>query len=390
MKKEFPIFTKSPELRYFDSAATSLKPQVLINSISNFYAYENAPVHRAGYLLAGNASEKYENSRKTIAHYLGTSEKKIAFTSGTTDGINKVAIAYTKKKLNGILVSGIEHHSNFLPWMNLAKTKKCDFFIAPYNAETFYDFEFIEEKLKTKKIDLIAISAMSNVLGQTGDLKKLTELSHKYGAKILFDGAQHICHSANLNLEKLGCDFYVFSGHKLYAPTGIGVLYIKNPEDLEPPFLGGGMINSVERNNFTIANFPESWEAGTPFSAQAIGLAEVIKWLEKNDFEKLILEEEKLVKMLKTGLQKLGGKILGTAEKSLVSCSFEGVNSNDLGTMLGMRNICVRVGKHCAHPLHCALNFSKPTVRFSLGIYNTKEDVEIALKETKYILEKLR
>ncbi|MHA1540776.1 MAG: aminotransferase class V-fold PLP-dependent enzyme [Alphaproteobacteria bacterium] len=390
MKNNFPIFTKNPELRYFDSAATALKPQVLVDSISNFYSYENAPVHRAGYLLAGNASEKYENARKTIANYLGVSEKKIAFTSGATDAINKVAIAYSQKKLNGILISETEHHSNFLPWMNLARTKKCDFFIAPYNSKTFYDFEFIEEKLKTKKINLIAISAMSNVLGQTGDLKKLVDLAHKYGAKILLDGAQHICHSAEINLEKLGCDFYVFSGHKLYAPTGIGVLYIKNPEDLEPPFLGGGMIENVEKNNYTTADFPKSWEAGTPFSAQAIGLAEVMKWLEKNNFAQLILEEEKLVKMLKKGLKKLGAKILGTAEKSLVSCSFEGVNSNDLGTMLGMKNICVRAGKHCAHPLHCALNFSKPTLRFSLGIYNTKEDIEVALKETKNTLEKLK
>ncbi|MBN1783841.1 MAG: aminotransferase class V-fold PLP-dependent enzyme [Alphaproteobacteria bacterium] len=390
MKENFPIFSKNPNLRYFDSAATALKPQILIDVLSSFYAYENGPVHRAGYALANTASDLYENAREIIATYLGTQKDHIAFTSGATDGLNKLALYYRSKPIKGILTSEIEHHSNFLPWMALAQEKNIPLHIAPYHAKDFVDLDFVEEKLKSGTVSLIALSALSNVLGQKPDLKKLVALAHQYDAKIIFDGTQHICHNTDISLPDLDCDYYVFSGHKLYGPTGVGVLYIKDPANMISPFLGGGMISDVQTDSFTPEPFPQGWEAGTPVVAQAIGLAAVVKWLSDIDFSGILQAEEKLLTSLKTGLENQGGLILGSGNKSLLSCRFDGVSATDLASLLGMKDVCVRAGKHCAHPLHCSMNLSKPSLRFSLGMYNTKEDVDATLYETEKALGKLR
>lgn len=389
-RRFFPIFTKQPSLCYLDSAATALKPQVLMDSLYQFYAYDNGPVHRASYALANTASDLYEDARQTIADYLGTTPDHIAFTSGATDGINKLALYYRSQPIKGILTTEIEHHSNFLPWMALAKEKNIPLHIAPYHAKDFLDLTFVEEKLKSGTIDLIAVSALSNVLGQQPDLKKLVSLAHQYGAKILLDGTQHICHNSGINLPELGCDYYVFSGHKLYGPTGVGALYIKDPTSMESRVLGGGMISEVDTTSFNPLPFPQGWEAGTPVVAQAVGMAAVVKWLSEINFPAVIAQEDTLLNHLKTGLKALGALFLGSGEKSLLSCRFDGVHANDLASMLGMKGVCVRAGKHCAHPLHCSVNLSQPSVRFSLGIYNTKDDVDMAIDVTKKVLEKLR
>ncbi|MBN2676394.1 MAG: aminotransferase class V-fold PLP-dependent enzyme [Alphaproteobacteria bacterium] len=382
MKENFPIYKSYPSLVYLDSSATSLKPQVMIDAISHFYQTENAPVHRGTYALANHASELYEASRKTVGSFFHVAQEKMIFTSGATESLNLISLLFKDQK---VLASETEHHSNLLPFL-----KNCSLELLPYDSQNYIDLNRLEEKLKTRTFSLLTLSGLSNVLGESPDLEKIISLAHQYNVKVCIDGAQLTCHTENLNLEKLNCDFFVFSGHKLYGPTGIGGLYLKDPQNYESPKVGGGMISDVLKNSFTPLPSPHGWEAGTPPVAQAIGLAETMQWLQKIQWGKYLQQEKSLLKILKHELLELEAKILGEGEKSLISCSFDDVNTEDLATMLGAQNICARAGKHCTHPLHCALNNSQATLRFSLGIYNDENDIHKTVDVLKKSLKRLR
>ena len=382
MKENFPIYKRYPDLVYLDSAATALKPQRMIDAVSKYYTTQSGAVHRGNYPLANKASQLYEDARKDIAAFIGVPANKLIFTSGTTEGINLIALAL-KPKI--VLSCESEHHSNLLPWM-----KSSEMIFAPTNSETYIDLDFLEKTVREKKIDLVAISGLSNVLGEKTPLKKIIEIAHRYGTKVLVDGAQLICHEANLDLEEMRCDYFVFSGHKLYGPTGIGCLYIRAPENMTSPKLGGGMIKNVFRDSFSALPCPHGWEAGTPAIAQAIGLAESIRWLKEINWKKYLEKEDKLIQKFKDKIMDLDVTFLGRAEKSTVSCFFEGVNADDLAMTLGAKNIAVRAGKHCTNMLHSKQNGDEPSVRFSFGIYNDENDIKQTIKALKEALKKLR
>ncbi|MHA1550277.1 MAG: aminotransferase class V-fold PLP-dependent enzyme, partial [Alphaproteobacteria bacterium] len=339
MKENFPIYKRYPNLVYLDTAATALKPQRMIEAISKFYATQSGAVHRGNYPLANEASQLYEDARKEIADFIKVPKNKLIFTSGATEGINLIALALKPKT---VLSCESEHHSNLLPWI-----KYSEMIFTPTNPETYIDLDFLEKTVREKKIDLVAISGLSNVLGEKIPLKKIIEIAHRYGTKVLVDGTQLICHEANLDLEEMGCDYFVFSGHKLYGPTGIGGLYIRTPENMISPKVGGGMIESVFRDSFTALPCPHGWEAGTPAIAQAIGLAESIRWLKEINWKTYLEKEDKLIQKFKDKILDLDVTFLGRSEKSMVSCFFEGVNADDLAMTLGAKNIAVRAGKHC-------------------------------------------
>ena len=380
IKKDFPIFSDS-DLVYLDNAATTQKPQSVLDEVDSLYREANANVHRALYALGSEATERFENSRKKVAKYIGAnSEKEIIFTSGTTESINLLAcsIGNTLKPGDEILISEMEHHSNIVPWQMTAQRTGATLKYLSVKETGELDISN-PEKYFTSNTKIISLTHMSNVLGTINPIKELSAKAHKVGAIMIVDGAQGASHLP-VDVKELGCDFYAFSGHKMLGPTGIGALWgkTKHLESMEP-FMGGGeMINTVSMESSTWNDIPYKFEAGTPNFAQAVGLGAAIDYLQNIGMDNIATHEQMLIKYALGKLNQIDGlKIHGSAKDrgGVISFNIDGIHPHDLAQFLNEDNIAIRVGHHCAQPLLKTLG-ETATARLSFYIYNDESDVD--------------
>lgn len=392
MKKDFPIF-KNKQLTYLDSAATTQKPQLVIDAIRRFYEEEYGTVHRAVYSLAARATEKYNLVREKVQHFIHAQEKEeIVFTKSTTEAINLVAAVFPFAPGDEILISEMEHHSNIVPWQLACARTGARLKVIPISdtGEILLD---AYKKLLSPRTKLVSVAHISNVLGTLNPISEMAALAHAHGAKILVDGAQSIAHLA-VDVQKLDVDFFVFSGHKAYGPTGIGVLYGKK-ELLEklPPYQGGGdMVETVTFEKTTYQKPPLKFEAGTPMIAEVIGLGAALDYLNQTGLTFIAAKEHELLKEATQKLLEIPGlRILGTAPNkgAIISFVIEGVHPLDLGTLLDLRGIAVRTGHHCAQPLLRRFGLTAAT-RVSFGVYNSSEDIKALIQALKEILPLLK
>ncbi len=385
VRKDFPIFKESMNgqpLVFLDTAASAQKPNQVIDSITEIYKTEYANVHRGLYKISETLTAKYEGVREIISDYINAEHtSEIIFTRNATESINLVARSFGKsflKENDEIILSELEHHANIVPWQMLREEIGVIIKIAPINDEgEFIIDEF--EKLLCNRTKLVAISHMSNVLGSILPVKEITRLSQAVGAKVLIDGCQAITHLP-VDVQKIGCDFYVFSGHKLYGPSGVGVLYAREELlEMMPPFMGGGdMISAVTFEESTWAKIPHKFEAGTPAIVQVIGLGVAIEYLKSLGLEDIRKYEKTILDYATQKLLDIEGlRLIGTAEDkaSVLSFTLDFAHPHDVATIIDGAGVAVRAGHHCAQPLMNRMNVAA-TVRASLGLYNTEEDID--------------
>ncbi len=392
IRKDFPIVKK---LHYFDSAATCLKPKQLIEEIQTFYENEYATVHRAIYSSSLRASEKYEQTRKEIARFIGAaSEKEIVFTKNTTESINLVAYSFGSLLSQGdeIILSVMEHHSNIVPWQMLAERKKLKLKFIPIDDKADLILEEYE-KLLSSKTKMVAIGHVSNASGTVNPIEEIIKMAHKFGAKVLVDGAQAAAHFP-IDVQKLNADFYVFSAHKMYGPNGVGVLYGKyDLLDTMPPFMGGGdMIHEVGLFQSSYEVPPLKFEAGTPVIAEVIAFRKSLEYIQNLGLENIQKHEQQLVQYTLEKLREIHEcKIIGNPKKrcSIISFNVEGIHSFDLGALLDTKNIAIRTGHHCAQPFLQRFNLST-SCRISFGIYNTIEEVDYLIDTLKKLIQQFQ
>jgi len=391
-RDDFPILAEEVNgkpLIYFDNAATTQKPNQVIDSISDYYRHYNANVHRAIHKLGEKATEAFENSRKTVARFISApSEKQVIFTRGTSEAINLVASGWGRKFISTgdeIILSEMEHHSNLIPWQLLAKEVGAKLKFIPFKDDGTIDFP-VYETLLSSRTKLISITHMSNVFGTINPVIRIVQMAHDRGIPVLFDAAQSVPHLP-VNVEHLNCDFFAFSGHKMLGPTGIGVLYAKSQilENMNPYQGGGEMINSVWLEEATWNEIPHKFEAGTPNIAGAIGLAKAVEYLENVGMVNLTLYEQELTTY---GLEKMaeipGMKIYGAAPErgGVISFNLGDIHPHDLSHFLDQQGIAVRAGHHCAQPVMRKLNIAA-TTRVSFYFYNTKEEIDYFIQQLK-------
>ncbi len=385
IREDFPILRKrvhGKRLVYLDNAATSQKPQSVIDTISTYYTGENANIHRGVHYLSQLATQRYEETRTKVKDFINAgSEKEIIFTSGTTEAINLVAHGYGRlnfREGDEIIVSNLEHHSNIVPWQLLCEQTGAKLRVIPIddNGDIILD-EY--KKLLNEKTKLVAIVHISNSLGTINPVKEIITLAHEYSAPVLIDGAQAVPHS-KVDVQELDCDFYCFSGHKMFGPTGVGILYGKEDllEDMAP-FLGGGdMIKTVTFEKTTYSDLPSKLEAGTPNIAGVIGLGAAIDYINKIGYNKISAYEEGLLNYAQKVLQGVDGlRIIGTAHHKAAVISFVigDIHPHDIGTILDQNGIAIRTGHHCTQPVMERFNLPA-TSRASFAFYNTKEEVD--------------
>tara|TARA_Y100000817_G_scaffold91951_1_gene71629 strand:- start:260 stop:1462 length:1203 start_codon:yes stop_codon:yes gene_type:complete len=380
LKKDFPIFRDS-NLIYLDNAATTQKPDCVIDSVSSLYREANANVHRAIYSLGSEATSRFENSRKIIGDFINSSsEKEIIFTGGTTESINLLSRSLDKILNDGdeILISQMEHHSNIVPWQLTAQRTGAVINYLPLDSRGELDLTD-PEKYFNKKTKIVSITHMSNVLGTINPINHIANLAHSVEAIFIVDGAQGVPHM-NVDVEELGCDYYTFSGHKMLGPTGVGVLWGKLDllEELDP-FMGGGeMIEKVDMDSSTWNSVPYKFEAGTPNFAQAVGLGEAVKYLKRIGMKNIEHHEQTLTQSSLTKLQNINGiRVHGSAQNrgGVISFNLDKIHPHDLAQFLNEYNIAIRVGHHCAQPLLKNLGESS-TARLSIYIYNDSSDID--------------
>jgi cysteine desulfurase/selenocysteine lyase len=382
VQDQFPVFASNPGLVYLDSAATSQKPQRVIDRLSRFYADENANIHRGVYSLSAEATAMYDRARASVAQFIGAAlPREVIFTRGTTEAINLVAQAWGRASVkpgDEILVTEMEHHSNFVPWQVLAHATGATLRMVPVTDSGELDLDALA-RLITARTRMVALTHLSNVLGTINPVRQVADMAHAVGALVLVDAAQSVAHGA-VDVAELGCDFLAFSGHKLFGPTGIGVLYGRTAllEQMPPWQVGGGMVGAVTLEDTTWADVPMKFEAGTPPIAEAIGLAEAIAFVESLGTEAIVAHEAELLGLATDRLASIPGvRLIGTAahRASVISFTLEGVHPHDLGTVLDETGIAIRAGHHCAQPL--MRRFGVPaTARASFSVYNTPADVE--------------
>jgi len=385
IKKEFPIFdnkVQNNDLVYLDSANSSQKPRVVIDRIYDFYSKEFSNVGRSVHYLAVAATNLYENTRTSVQRYINAKDKnEIVFTKGATEAINLVANTFGQKYLeegDEVLLTELEHHSNYVPWHFLRNSKKIKIEFAEINEAGEITIEAIKNKI-TSKTKIISVTHLSNVTGAILPIKEIVELAHSKNIPVLVDGCQGAPH-LKLDMQELDCDFYAISGHKMYGPTGIGVLYAKKKwlDDLPPYQGGGGMINEVKKTGISYGELPNKYEAGTMATAQVIAFNESIKFMEKVGIENIEKHEREL---LDYGLDILGKnnsiKIVGNPKNKggVISFTIEGVHPHDIATILDEDGVAIRAGHHCCQILHEKLKLPA-TARASFGIYNTKHDID--------------
>ena len=384
IRSQFPALSQQVNqqpLIYLDSAATTQKPQVVINAISEYYSKQNANVHRGSHSLTAQATSQFEAARDNIAQFIGaTSSKEIIWTRGATEALNLIAQTYARSTLKAgdeILVSELEHHANIVPWQIVAEQTGAKVVKVPITKTCQFDGAAFDSLL-SEKTKIVALAQVTNVTGTRQPIEEVIEKAHSVGAVVVVDGAQGIVHEP-VNVTELNADFYVFSGHKLYAPAGIGVLYGKL-ELLEsmPPWHGGGkMVERVSFEGTTYSALPGKFEAGTPNVAGAIALDSAIQWLIQFEQQQVEAHIHQLVDMTYQALSQWDDiEVIGyQPNSSVVTFIMDGVHHQDIATLLDQQGIAVRAGHHCAHPLMDALGI-KGTVRISFGIYNNTDDVE--------------
>jgi len=385
IRRDFPALHQrvhGKPLVYLDNAATSQKPQVVIDALAAYYSLENSNVHRGVHLLSERATQAYEDARARVQRFLGAaSAGEIVFVRGTTEGINLVAASYGRRWIGAgdeVIISAIEHHSNIVPWQILCEEKGAVLRVIP--VDDAGDLRLDEyARLLGARTKLVAVAHISNALGTINPVKRMIEMAHRQGVPVLIDGAQAAPH-VRVDVRELDCDFYVFSGHKTLGPTGIGVLYGKT-EWLErmPPYQGGGdMIASVTFEKTTYNALPYKFEAGTPHIAGVIGLGVALDYLSGLGLDRVAAYEQELLVHGTAALRAVPGvRIIGTAREkaSVLSFVVDGVHAHDVGTVLDHAGIAVRAGHHCAMPV--MQRFGVPaTVRASLAFYNTREELD--------------
>jgi cysteine desulfurase/selenocysteine lyase len=398
IREQFPALRQKiygKNLVYFDNGATSQKPQIVLDAINLFYSKENANIHRGVHYMSQKATTEYEASRIRIQKYLNAKKsEEIIFTKGATDSINLVAFSYGELLQAGdeIIISAMEHHSNIVPWQMLCIRKGLILRVAPINKKGELLMEEFEQLL-SKKTKLVAITHISNTLGTINPVKEIIQKAHAVGAKVLVDGAQSIQH-VKVDVRDLDCDFFVFSSHKVFGPTGIGVLYGK--EDLldrMPPYQGGGdMISKVTFERTTYNELPFKFEAGTPHIAGGICLGTAFEYLESIDMAAAEKHERELAKYAEDILDTFEGlHIIGEAKNktSVVSFTVDGLHPFDIGTLLDKQGIAVRTGHHCTQPL---MDFFKipGTVRASFAFYNTRQEIDLFVEAFEKSLSMLK
>jgi cysteine desulfurase/selenocysteine lyase len=399
IREDFPILRRKVNgnpLVYLDNAATAQKPKPVINSHMDFYLFHNANIHRGVYQLGNESSEAYENARIKVQKFINAPEsREIVFTRGATESINLVTSTFGRRNIkehDEIVVSTMEHHANIVPWQILCEEKNAVLKVIPINdkGELLMD-EY--EKLLNEKTKFVSVVHISNTLGTINPVKKIIEIAHSHNIPVLIDGAQAVPHM-KVDVKDLDCDFYAFSGHKMFGPTGIGVLYGKASllEAMPPYQTGGDMISSVSFEKTYYNEIPAKFEAGTPNIAGAIGLGIAVDYMSKLDYNLIHEHEMELLDYATEQLIKIEGlKIIGTAKHKAAVISFivEGLNAMDIGIMLDTMGVAVRTGQHCTEPL--MHRFCIPgTVRASFAMYNTKEEVDIFISSLKKVLSILR
>jgi cysteine desulfurase, sufS subfamily len=387
-KADFPLLANS-DLIYLDSAATSQKPQCVIDALTNYYQTQNANVHRALYGLGEAATAEYEQARKKVAGFINSEADEVIFTKGTTQGLNWIANGFAEQVLkpgDEILISIEEHHSNLVPWQIIAQKTGAKLVYVYLTADLNFDYADFEVKLNSKT-KIVALHHMSNVLGNILDISKLAELTHNFGAYLVVDGAQAAAHTV-LDMKKFDCDFYAFSGHKMFGPMGIGVLFGKREllAKMQPVEYGGEMINEVSEQSADFKAAPLKFEAGTQNVAGAIGLGVAIDYLKQvgiTNIEKVDLD---LSKYAKNKLEEIDGITIYGHNHGIISFNLDGVHPHDVASFLDADDLCLRAGHHCAEPL---MNYLKipACLRASFSIYNDYSDVDALANSLKKIKE---
>lgn len=382
IKKDFPVFTRKINghpLTYLDNSATTQVPTKVINDWVDYYSFHKANVHRGVHQLSEESTDMYDKAREDVAKFLNVSGTEVIFVKNATEGDNLVAFSFIPnvlKKGDTIMVSEYEHHSNILPWTEVSKKLGLNIKTIPFKDDYTIDFE----KLKNENFKFLAINHVSNFLGSVNDVSKICEVCKSKGAYSFIDGAQGVAHLPT-NLRNIGCDFYTFSGHKIYAPFGTGALFVK--EDLLPKMgefmYGGGMITQVSVNSASYVPGVEKYDAGTPNVGAAVSLASALKYFESVDKKEIFSHEERVLSYLYDSLKSVNGvEVYGPSLKSrtaLVSFNIKGIHSHDVASVLDNYGVAVRSGQHCTMPAHKKLDVTA-SVRASLALYNFKEDID--------------
>ena len=396
IKSDFPVLSQKingKKLVYLDNAATTQKPKAVIKSIERYYNESNANIHRGVHALSQKATDLYENSRKNISNFINAeSEKQIIFVRGATEAINLVANSHVRPLLNQndeIIISQMEHHANIVPWQLICEERNAKLRILPMNQRGELILDSLG-KIISKKTKFMAINHVSNSLGTVNPIEEIVKIAHQQKIKILIDGAQAVQHIP-IDIQKIGADFYCFSGHKLYGPTGIGILYGKKQLLNEmPPYQGGGdMIKSVTFDETVYNDVPHKFEAGTPNISGAIGLSAAIDYIREIGIEKISKHESELLEYASKELNKIDNvQIIGNAENkaSVLSFVIKNIHPHDIGTIMDSDGVAIRAGKHCTDPVmdfYCI----PATARASFAAYNNKDDVDKLIKSVKKAIE---
>lgn len=385
IREQFPVLhqeVSGKPLAYFDNAATSQKPLCVIETLMHYYQNDNANIHRGIHTLAERATKAYEGTREIVSDFLNAKEvAEIVFTKGTTEGINLVAATYGRQNIgedDEIIISGLEHHSNIVPWQMLAEEKQAKILVIPVLDDGTLDLQAYKQLLSSKT-KIVAVNHASNSLGTINPIKEIIDAAHEVGAKVMIDGAQGCAH-LDVDVQALDCDFYAMSAHKVYGPTGTGALYGKRALlESMPPYQGGGeMIKEVTFEKTTYNDIPYKFEAGTPNIADVIGFGRALEFVNETGQGEIAEYETQL---LSYGTERVGAlpgvKLYGTAEHKVSVLSFliEGIHPFDIGQMLDARGVAVRTGHHCTQPLmdHYGI---EGTIRASFAVYNTREEID--------------
>lgn len=399
IRSDFPLLQRSVNgkpLTYLDSGATAQKPERVIEAVNRMHREQNANIHRGVHLLSAEATELYEQARERVRSFIGAAAREqIIFTAGATASINTVAYAWSEKFLHAgdnIIISEMEHHSNIVPWQVVAERRGAEIRVLPFDEEGRLMTEQLDTLLD-ERTRMVAVTQASNTLGTRPDLRPIIEKAHAVGAHVMVDGCQGVVHGG-VDVEALDCDFYAFSGHKLYGPTGIGVLYGKR-ELLEqmPPFLcGGDMVDRVSFEKTTYAPLPLKYEAGTANFIGAIGLGEAIEYLRGFDLREVEAYEREITRYAEEQLRLIDGlRIYGSTENkcSIISFNVEGVHHYDLGMILDKLGIAIRTGQHCAEPVMTHYGVTG-MCRASIAMYNTREEMDALVRGVERAVRMLR
>ena len=399
IRQQFPVLNQQvygKPLVYFDNAATTQKPLCVIERERDYYLNENCNIHRGVHYLSQKATEAYENARITVAKFINAPEAhEIVFTRGTTESLNLLATSFEHlfiEEGDKVLVTAMEHHSNLVPWQQMIQRHHGELLVVPMDENGVLDLNVYQELLR-KQPKVVSIAHISNVLGTINPIKEMIAMAHEFGVPVVVDGAQSMAHLP-IDVQDMDCDFYVFSGHKMYAPMGIGGLFGKTEwlEKMPPYQFGGEMVDTVSFKKTTFNKLPFKFEAGTPNVGAALGLETAVKFIESLDRKSVAEHEDLLLKTAIDGLSRIEGmRFIGQAPQrsGLVSFVIDGLHPYDLGTIVDKMGVAVRTGHHCAEPV--MTRFGIPgTVRASFAVYNTIEEVEVFVKAVERAADMLR